>query len=1366
MATWGTLKDNKNQSFVATNGKSGTLNYSATPNVADVSFNISLTNADLSLTSVPTNPNLKNIIFNGTQSGLNFSLTNMSNLNFKNTVSNSRFSGSKISLGVFGANVNNCDFSGCTISDTSFNSFCLDTSFNNCNFKNVRFALDLSGCIFSGCVLENCKFQNIQPSTSRPSSVNFQNVSTLLGTEFNGTINNVNFSNATFRNTTFKSLINSSNMTKTSFYSTTFNSTSRIINTSFDGSSNKFTFFEDCSFQSTDVSNSSLIYANINRTKFLNPFNLSNWSQSVFNNCSFENGALNTVNMSNTKFNSTSFTNSQILNSTLSSTGLTSCTFSTTTIDANTLNGSNQIQSSGLSGSIYFGVANKWGIVNGYLLGPNVNLTSCSLASANFSGLTIDLTGSRMTSLKSGYITGSLILPLNYVLRAGYILGPDVNLTNAVITNADLTGADLTSTFIDGIQYFPIMTKIRSRNLTGTPLLNVGWKLVGGMLLGPGADLTRVSLINLDLGGVNFSGAILFELSSSGNTFNPDTTILPLNYKFINGVIVGPSTNLSNSNFSNSDASTFSIKDAHLFGANLTNARWRNVSGIWLTQPSGSYSDWSIVGGYLLGFSANCTEFDFRNLNLSGVKLSSANLTNIIGGPFVGTPSIIPSTWKIINQYLLGPSVVLINANISNQDLSGVDLSVAQINGANISGTDFRFANISNLQSNNLTGTPILNSRYRFYNQKIVGKNLTSRVISIINQSLQGLDLTDSDLSGSILNTVDLSGTILRRSNLSNCQLTNLTLNTNTDLIDAKFVNCIFRGVNFTSMNLRGVNFENSDLSGADFSYSDLSGTNFKGCNLTNTKFTSANMRTILNQTEIYDAIDTDGAYLAKSDLRQYRSIISNFLTVNDFKIIDIPYFKSLFLKNQLSQFKVVKSMPILLIKKTHYKLYEKLYYFYTYVSKGFTGRDYFDTLNLEDVEIRYQIFQRSTRLIQDISFSDDFLLNLILLYNVRDMPMHIMRNINFDNCMYISCCQYFLKNLFSNEHQSFIFYHPAIFDYTMEWFKQKSRLFYKTSPNPTLVQTSTYKFDPDYEVLLQNYKSQMAVVEFYLNCKYTFNKFTSVGDLKDTINKINILASKYGITLMVEKLFKEVIDVIFSPESDRKNEDLYALNITDIIGNYSIERRIVQNFIEKNQIIVNNVFQNNPKLAQFWVEFQNEDVNLGNLKEIVPSIPNITSGINYFRKTLFTNCGNVSYGYIKNNTLLDVLDELRKGNVEPLLNTNDNNIDGIMEYLNDDPIIRKMIENAEQLLQDIYQSDYASIQDLTKMYYFSRYSKNSYIKDKILKYDIHKKINKSSDELRYIRLFSGLNHEILGDEELITTLEEYQRVWNSILSS
>ena len=79
------------------------------------------------------------------------------------------------------------------------------------------------------------------------------------------------------------------------------------------------------------------------------------------------------------------------------------------------------------------------GTVNGYNIGPNANLSNADLSNADLSNA--DLTGADLTGVISRNITGSPTLPVDYQMVNGYIIGPGVNLSNADLSAANLAGA-------------------------------------------------------------------------------------------------------------------------------------------------------------------------------------------------------------------------------------------------------------------------------------------------------------------------------------------------------------------------------------------------------------------------------------------------------------------------------------------------------------------------------------------------------------------------------------------------------------------------------------------------------------------------------------------------------------------------------------------------------------------------------------------------------------------------------------------------------------------------------------------------------------------------------------------------------------
>ena len=82
--------------------------------------------------------------------------------------------------------------------------------------------------------------------------------------------------------------------------------------------------------------------------------------------------------------------------------------------------------------------------MNRYIVGPFVNLENAVLRDEDFTGMNlsgVNLTGANLNRITSGNVTHdkNTKLPTNYKIVNGYIIGPGVNLTNAKLMNTDLS---------------------------------------------------------------------------------------------------------------------------------------------------------------------------------------------------------------------------------------------------------------------------------------------------------------------------------------------------------------------------------------------------------------------------------------------------------------------------------------------------------------------------------------------------------------------------------------------------------------------------------------------------------------------------------------------------------------------------------------------------------------------------------------------------------------------------------------------------------------------------------------------------------------------------------------------------------------
>ena len=80
----------------------------------------------------------------------------------------------------------------------------------------------------------------------------------------------------------------------------------------------------------------------------------------------------------------------------------------------------------------------------GSVIGPDADLTNTNFANANLTGY--NLSNTVLTGLQSGAITGSPTLPSGFSKINGYIVGPGVNLTNANLANQNLGSLSLNGT--------------------------------------------------------------------------------------------------------------------------------------------------------------------------------------------------------------------------------------------------------------------------------------------------------------------------------------------------------------------------------------------------------------------------------------------------------------------------------------------------------------------------------------------------------------------------------------------------------------------------------------------------------------------------------------------------------------------------------------------------------------------------------------------------------------------------------------------------------------------------------------------------------------------------------------------------------
>ena len=206
-----------------------------------------------------------------------------------------------------------------------------------------------------------------------------------------------------------------------------------------------------------------------------------------------------------------------------------------------------------------------WIFINGYLLGPSANLAQTTLSNIDLSH--INLSHANLVGIKSHHITGSsLVLPTDWQLVSGHLVGP----------TADLMGADFTGRQLVGVNFAG--NNLAYANLSGTNL--------------SGANLTDANLKGANLSDANLGEANLTNIQSTGIIGTPK--MLPPDWQLINRFLVGPSANLSNTNFSHADLTNLNLTHVNFAGANLSYADFSgaNLAGVNFTGANLTAARW------------------------------------------------------------------------------------------------------------------------------------------------------------------------------------------------------------------------------------------------------------------------------------------------------------------------------------------------------------------------------------------------------------------------------------------------------------------------------------------------------------------------------------------------------------------------------------------------------------------------------------------------------------------------------------------------------------------------------------------------------------------------------------------------------
>lgn len=232
----------------------------------------------------------------------------------------------------------------------------------------------------------------------------------------------------------------------------------------------------------------------------------------------------------------------------------------------------------------------------------STNFTNTNLFSADLSELdltSIDFSGATFTGVSSGNITGTPILPSNYSIVSGYIVGPGVNLTNADLINQDLSGVDLSGA-----------------DLTGADLS--GANMTGATLPSAFANVKKIE-IKKSIGGHQTIRALHFIVDNGNGAFDAarpsfataattNTNHQSPNFSGTRDIIhmIGDNkTNSNNYTYNGGDTGTILFNDPY----NISNLKEITIYG-WV-QYGGAYYSRIADTQYILYTENNVKIYDF-----------------------------------------------------------------------------------------------------------------------------------------------------------------------------------------------------------------------------------------------------------------------------------------------------------------------------------------------------------------------------------------------------------------------------------------------------------------------------------------------------------------------------------------------------------------------------------------------------------------------------------------------------------------------------------------------------------------------------------------------------------------------------------
>lgn len=231
--------------------------------------------------------------------------------------------------------------------------------------------------------------------------------------------------------------------------------------------------------------------------------------------------------------------------------------------------------------------------------------------------------------------------------------------------------------------------------------------------------------------------------------------------------------------------------------------------------------------------------------NIFYASLANAN-SMLCNGPYVNKKL---STEEVITLSKKSEQLNLCGADLSNLDLTNINLETANLSNVNFTNTILKNANLqqANLYNANLTSVDLNNARLQKANLELACLNLAKLENANLQEArLQTALMSNASFVNAILTLADLDKihakhAIFTNAEMSFCSIQDANLNF-ARLDNANLYASNLRSTKFSKAILQHTKFINANLENTDFSMADLSFATLKNANIKNTVFYLANI--------------------------------------------------------------------------------------------------------------------------------------------------------------------------------------------------------------------------------------------------------------------------------------------------------------------------------------------------------------------------------------------------------------------------------------------------------------------------------------------------------------------------------------------